>query len=464
MLRASPRGKRTRSPSMSAPASLNSCSASGVSRNSIPTCSSTVSAFSSISDRCSSDSTSNGFSVARDVRHADRVRDGARGLPGGAAAAATAAGRLGHAGLLCGARTGSAPRRRRRPSDASATRRGGRVTVARSRAYGSVSCGIAIAPTKSSWKRGSTAVSIFSTRRTTSSISARARAVEQRDARAGAGGVAGRRDVGRVAVGHEAEHERVHRVDVVAERAGEPDPVDVVDPVALAEQHAARVERRLGELDLADVVLGDRQQRLAVGEDVGEGAAVGDDPGRACRERAVDRAVGREHAGEVELGDHLDDPRAADAGHVRAGEARLVRPDLAADHPEAGLERLRVDPHALDRARRGALAAADLRPLERRPGRARRGEQPVAVAEHDLGVRADVDDQVDLVAEIRRLGEDHAGRIGADVARRCRAARRRARRDSPGCRGRAAGRRTASSIVSANGAPPSSVGSRPSRR
>jgi hypothetical protein len=48
---------------MSAPASLNSCSASGVSRNSIPTCSSTVSAFSSISDRCSSDSTSNGFSV-----------------------------------------------------------------------------------------------------------------------------------------------------------------------------------------------------------------------------------------------------------------------------------------------------------------------------------------------------------------------------------------------------------------
>ena len=47
---------------------------------------------------------------------------------------------------------------------------------------------------------------------------------------------------------------------------------------------------------------------------------------------------------------------------------------------------------------RGALAAADLRALEGRPGRARGGEQAVAVAEHDLGVRADVDDQVDLVA------------------------------------------------------------------
>ena len=93
----------------------------------------------------------------------------------------------------------------------------------------------------------------------------------------------------------------------------------------------------------------------------------------------------------------------------------LVRPDLGADHAVARLERLRVDPHALDRARRGALAAADLRALEGRAGRARGREEAVAVAEHDLGVRADVDDQVDLVAEVRRLGEDHARRVGPDV-------------------------------------------------
>ena len=78
-----------------------------------------------------------------------------------------------------------------------------------------------------------------------------------------------------VAVGHEAEHERVHGVDVIAEGAGEADAVDPLDPVALEEQHAARVERGLRELDLADVVLRDRQLRLAVREHVRERAPVG---------------------------------------------------------------------------------------------------------------------------------------------------------------------------------------------
>ena len=76
----------------------------------------------------------------------------------------------------------------------------------------------------------------------------------------------------------------------------------------------------------------------------------------------------------------------------------------------------RIDPHPLDRARRGALAAADLRALERRPGRRRGGEQALAVAEHDLGIGADVDDQRHLVGEVRRLGQDHAGGVGADMA------------------------------------------------
>ena len=56
-----------------------------------------------------------------------------------------------------------------------------------------------------------------------------------------------------------------------------------------------------------------------------------------------------------------------------------------------------IDAHALDGAGRGALAAGDLRALEGRAGRARAGEQPLAVAEHDLGVGADVDEQRDLV-------------------------------------------------------------------
>ena len=51
------------------------------------------------------------------------------------------------------------------------------------------------------------------------------------------------------------------------------------------------------------------------------------------------------------------------------------------------------------------------------PGRARGGEQSVAVAEDDLGVGPDVDDEVHLVPEVRALGEDDAGRVGADVPR-----------------------------------------------
>ena len=83
---------------------------------------------------------------------------------------------------------------------------------------------------------------------------------------------------------------------------------------------------------------------------------------------------------------------------VACGEARLVRPEVAADHLEARLERLAIDAHALDRAGRGALAAGNLRALERRAGRRRAGEQPLAIAEHDLGVGADVDEQRQLVA------------------------------------------------------------------
>ena len=80
------------------------------------------------------------------------------------------------------------------------------------------------------------------------------------------------------------------------------------------------------------------------------------------------------------------------------------------------LERHAVDAHALDCARRGALAAGDLRALERRAGRRRAGEQPLAIAEHDLGVGADIDEKGQFVLEVRALGEHDPGRIRADVA------------------------------------------------
>ena len=142
--------------------------------------------------------------------------------------------------------------------------------------------------------------------------------------------------------------------------------------------------------------------------------------GHCARRGAVDDAVLPDDAGEVHLRDHFDDARAADAGDAGRGgglgEARLVRPQVAADDLEARLQRLRIDAHALDGARRRALAAADLRALEGRTGRARAGEQALVVAEHDLGIGADVDEQRHLLGEVRALGQHDAGGVGADVA------------------------------------------------
>jgi hypothetical protein len=125
-------------------------------------------------------------------------------------------------------------------------------------------------------------------------------------------------------------------------------------------------------------------------------------------------------AGEVHLGQRLDNARAADAGDAgllgRLGEARVVGPEFRADHPEARLQGLAVDAHPLDGAGGGALAAGDLRPLKGRPGRRGAGQQALLVAEHDLGVGADVDHQGHLVAQVWALRQDDACRIGAHVA------------------------------------------------
>ena len=103
-------------------------------------------------------------------------------------------------------------------------------------------------------------------------------------------------------------------VDLAAEGAGQPDLVDGLDAQVVHEQPDAGIEGGLGELDGADVVLGHQDARRAVVQQVAEGPPIGDDARRAGGLPAVDDAVGRDHAGEVELGDDLDDARAADAG------------------------------------------------------------------------------------------------------------------------------------------------------
>ena len=102
---------------------------------------------------------------------------------------------------------------------------------------------------------------------------------------------------------------------------------------------------------------------------------------------------------------------------VDASKPGLVRP--AADEPMTRKRGSRVSLSI--RTRSIAPGAARwpheiCAPSKAGPGRRRGGEQPVPRAEDDLGVRADVDEQRDLVREVRRLGEDRPGRVRADVA------------------------------------------------
>ena len=459
-----PRGKRTRSPWTSAPASRNRRSASASPRNSSPTSWRIVSAFSSMIESPSSLRISNGLNVR--VRYGSRSTfscwlarsatrparpparrpwafDHQRSSEAWATTAASPASfpTLARAGRLA-AGHGSPGRQ----LDGEAEMRHRRRLVGEGHRLDEVLL-------EARLDRGLDLLDLADDRLDL----APGRAREEGDERAGPGRVAGRAGMGEVAVGHEAEDHRVQQVDLAAERPGEPDLVDLLDAEVVHEQADAGVQGGLGELDRPHVVLGHDDPRralaLALVEDVRERPAVRDDPRRARRERPVDDPVGRDDAGQEHLGDDLDDARPADAGHAEpahdALEARLVRPARRADDPEARLERLPVDADPLDRARRGPLAAADLGALEGRAGGARGGQQPVLVAEDDLGVRADVHGQAHDLGAVGLLGQDDARPYRRPRGRRCTAGRRpgrpgggagRARRPSSAPRGRSPAR------------------------
>ena len=75
----------------------------------------------------------------------------------------------------------------------------------------------------------------------------------------------------------------------------------------------------------------------------------------------------------------------------------------------------RVELDHLDRAVGRAHAAADRAALERRPGRRRGGQDAVAVAEHDLAVGADVDEQPGPLVAVHAGGEHAGDDVAADV-------------------------------------------------
>ena len=77
------------------------------------------------------------------------------------------------------------------------------------------------------------------------------------------------------AIGDQAQDHRILHVDMAAEGAGKPDAVHLFEPQLVHQQAHARIERGLGQLNGAHVILRDRDQRLAIAHHIGEGAAMG---------------------------------------------------------------------------------------------------------------------------------------------------------------------------------------------
>ncbi len=124
--------------------------------------------------------------------------------------------------------------------------------------------------------------------------------------------------------------------------------------------------RRLGKLYRAYVVLRDAHRRATVRaaeEIVGEGPSVRVNAGIACGETAVDDAVVPTAPARYisAITSMMPEPQIPVTPVAAVAEAKPGSFDQRSQPITcARLERLPIDAHALDRARRGALAAADL--------------------------------------------------------------------------------------------------------
>ena len=166
-------------------------------------------------------------------------------------------------------------------------------------------------------------------------------------------------------------------------------------------------------------------------------ASSGDEPARAVEQPDADQLAHR-----------VDQPGPAHSG--RHG---------VADHLQ--VKAVVVDLDHLDRTRRSAHATADRRGLERRPGRRRSCQHPLAVTENDFAVRADVDEQPEPLVTIHPGGQDPGDDVSADVCAERREDRRpRLRVDANPQVARRQSRYSLDARM--NGATPSGSGSIPS--
>ena len=242
--------------------------------------------------------------------------------------------------------------------------------------------------------------------------------VEQGNAGTRTSRIASRTHLAEIAIRDHAKHHRILDINMAAKGTRQPDAVDFVDPHSLHEQPHAGIQSRLAQLNGTHIVLHNFQSWCAAAcpvEFIGEGTPISLYPRVAHGKFAADRTVLTDDAGQVHLCEHLDDARTANPGHARhrhrVRKAGCIRPELTANHLEAGLQGVRVNAYPLNGARRGPLPATDLRPLKSRPGRARTGQQALPVAQHDFGIGTHIDQQADPLGEVGPLSQDHASCI-----------------------------------------------------
>ena len=108
----------------------------------------------------------------------------------------------------------------------------------------------------------------------------------------------------------------------------------------------------------------------------------------------------------VELGDDVDDAGAADTDGLLS---------VRADDAERGLHGIAVDLDGFDRAVGRAHAAGDVAALKGGTGRAGAGHHKVAVAEDQLAVGAEVDEERELILVPDEARERARGDIAADI-------------------------------------------------
>ena len=193
----------------------------------------------------------------------------------------------------------------------------------------------------------------------------------------------------------------------------------MLEPELLHQQRPAGRDGGLGELQLADVALGQHHALGRVG--VGALAVEHEDPlladvGEPVGQRRARppwpprRSTNRPLASSSPTLTSSATASTRPEPHSPRGATSPITPSSTPGRPRPGVSLI-----DLDRAVGGAHAAADRAALERRPGRRRGRQDPLAVAEHDLAVGADVDEQPDPLVAVHAGGEHAGDDVAADV-------------------------------------------------